>query len=109
MAIYEEMAAAMKADDVGRYVGLLHDDFQYIRHKSKDALSRDEMGALLGKVWSGGNRVIEDMRCIYENDEILVMHTTLRFKSGSREAALISHLKKDGKVVRIESGVSDLT
>lgn len=108
MDIYPEMAAAMRADDVGRYVALFHDDFEYVRHKSRDTLNRDEMAALLHKVWASGNRTIEDLRCLYENDDILVIHTILTFKSGSREGAMIVNLKKDGKVVRIESGVSDL-
>lgn len=109
MTIYSEMAAAMRADDVDRYVALLDDDFQYVRHKSDDALGRDEMATLLRKVWSSGNRTIEDMRCIYENDDILVIYTRLKFQSGSREGAMIVNLKKDGKVIRTESGVSDLT
>ncbi len=67
------MAAAMQADDVDRYVALLHEDFRYVRHKSNDTLNRDEMAALLGKVWGSGNRTIEDLRCIYENDDILVI------------------------------------
>jgi hypothetical protein len=109
MDIYPEMAAAMRADDVGRYVDLLHEDFRYVRHKSGDTLNRAEMSALLAKVWDGGNRTIEEMRCVYENDDILVIHTRLSFRSGSREAAMIVNLKKDGKVIRTESGVSDLT
>jgi hypothetical protein len=44
-----------------------------------------------------------------ENDDILVVHTRLAFASGSREGAMIINLKKDGKIFRIESGVSDLT
>ena len=109
MDIYAEMAAAMRADDVGRYVALLHEDFEYVRHKSNDTLTRDQMAELLGKVWASGNRTIDDLRCIYENDDILVIHTRLRFQSGSREAAMIVNLKQDGKVIRTESGVSDLT
>jgi hypothetical protein len=109
MEIYSEMAAAMRADDVARYVALLHEDFRYVRHKSNDTLNRDQMAALLLKVWGGGNRTIEDMRCIYENDDILVIHTRLSFRSGSREAAMIVNLKRDGKVISTESGVSDLT
>ena len=48
------------------------------------------MAALLGKVWGSGNRTIEDLRCIYENDDILVIYTRLKFRSGSREAAMSS-------------------
>ena len=78
------MAAAMQADDVDRYVALLHDDFRYVRHKSNDTLNRDEMAALLGKVWGSGNRTIEDLRCIYENDDILVIYTRLKFRGDAR-------------------------
>ncbi len=49
MDIYTEMAAAMQADDVDRYMALLDDDFQYVRHKSNDTLHRDQMAALLRK------------------------------------------------------------
>ena len=109
MDLYPAMAAAMWADDVDAYVALLHEDFRYVRHKSNDTLSRDEMGALLRKVWSAGNRTIEDLRCVYENDGILVIHARLAFRSGAREGAMIVNLKQDGKVIRTETGVSDLT
>jgi ABC-type taurine transport system ATPase subunit len=109
MQIYPEMEAAMRADDVDRYVALMDEDFEYVRHKSRDSLSRDQMAELLRKVWRQGNRTIEDMRCLYENDEILVVHTRLSFASGSREGAMIVNIKRDGKIVRIESGVSDLS
>jgi hypothetical protein len=109
MQLYPEMEAAMRSDDVDRYVGLMADGFEYVRHKSRDTLSRDQMAALLRKVWAGGNRTIEELRCIYENDEILVVHARLSYASGSREGAMIVNMKRDGKIVRIESGVSDLT
>lgn len=109
MEIYPEMAAAMRADDVERYTALLAEDFRYVRHKSGDTLDRGEMAALLREVWAGGNRTIEDLRCLYENDDILVIHARMAFRSGSREGAVIVNLKRDGKVVCTESGVSDLT
>lgn len=109
MMIYTEMEAAMRADDADRYAALLAEDFEYVRHKSHDTIGRDAMRDLLRTVWRPGNRTIEDMRCIYENDDILVVHMTLSFASGSREGAMIVHQKRDGRIVRIESGVSDLS
>jgi hypothetical protein len=109
MHIYPEMEAAMRSDDVDRYVALMGETFQYVRHKSGDTLDRRQMADLLRKVWSGGNRTIEDLRCIYENDDILVVHTRLAFANGAREGAMIVSLKRDGKIARIETGVSDLT
>jgi hypothetical protein len=109
MLIYTEMEAAMHADDVDRYAALLAENFEYVRHKSQDTIDREAMRDLLTKVWRTGNRTIEDMRCLYENDDILVVHTTLSFASGSREGAMIVHHKRGGRIVRIESGVSDLS
>jgi hypothetical protein len=109
MLIYTEMEAAMRADDADRYAALLAEDFEYVRHKSQDTIGREAMRDLLRKVWRPGNRTIEDMRCLYENDDILVVHMTLAFASGSREGAMIVHQKRGGRIVRIESGVSDLS
>jgi hypothetical protein len=109
MNIYSEMEAAMRADDAARYAALLHEDFEYVRHKSMDTLNRAQMAALLEKVWADGNRTIEQMRCLFENDDILVIHTVLSFRNGSREGAMIVNHKKDGRVIRTETGVSDLT
>ncbi|MBT8418522.1 MAG: nuclear transport factor 2 family protein [Silicimonas sp.] len=109
MLIYTEMEAAMRTDDADRYAALLAENFEYVRHKSQDTIGREAMRNLLTKVWRPGNRTIEDLRCLYENDDILVVHTTLSFASGSREGAMIVHHKRDGLIVRAESGVSDLS
>ncbi len=45
----------------------MDEKFEYVRHKS-----RDQMVELLRKVWGNGNRTIENLRCLYENDDILV-------------------------------------
>ena len=109
MMIYTEMEAAMRSDDADRYAALLAADFKYVRHKSQDTIDREAMRNLLKKVWRPGNRTIEELRCLYENDDILVVHTTLSFASGSREGAMIVHHKRGGRIVRIESGVSNLS
>ncbi len=109
MQIFPDMEAAMRADDADRYAALLAEDFAYVRHKSGDTIGRDAMRGLLAKVWRPGNRTIEDMRCLYENEEILVVHMILSFASGSREGAMIVHHKRGNRIARIESGVSDLT
>lgn len=109
MRIYPGIEAAMRTDDARRYAAFLHEDFVYVRHKSNDTLDRVEMEALLSEVWSNGNRTIETVRCLYENDDILVIHTVLSFANGTREGAMIVNMKRGGKFVRTETGVSDLS
>lgn len=43
-----------------------------------------------------GNEIIQNRRCIYENDKILVIHQFNKFVSGDKEALMITILKKDG-------------
>jgi hypothetical protein len=50
--------------------------------------------------------VITESRCIYENDDILVEHSLMDFPDGTREAVMAVHTKKDGKVIRTETGAT---
>ena len=51
---------------------------------------------------------INNQRCIYENDEILVTHSMMNFPDGSSEAVMIVNQLKDGKVVRVETGATPI-
>ncbi len=50
--------------------------------------------------------VNENMRCIYENDDILVVHSFATFPSDDKEAVLMVHKKKDGLLWRTETGAT---
>ena len=50
----------------------------------------------------------ENRRLIYENEDIMVTHNVSTFSSGSREAVLQSILKKDGLLLRGETGATPL-
>ena len=43
-----------------------------------------------------GNEIIQNRRCIFENDKILVIHQFNKFVSLDKEALMITILKKDG-------------
>ena len=51
----------------------------------------------------------ENLRCIYENDDILVMHFVMTFPNGTRDAVMYVATKRDGKIVRIETGSTPLS
>ena len=44
--------------------------------------------------------------CIYENGDILVVHSINDYPDGSREAVLMACTKKDGKIARVETGAT---
>ena len=50
----------------------------------------------------------KNARIIYENDEIGVAHYFISFKDGSRQAVLVVYIIKDGKIIRSETGATNM-
>ena len=48
------------------------------------------------------------VRCLYENNEILVMHQMMNFPDGTSEAVMIVNNLKDGKIIRAETGATPI-
>ena len=53
-----------------------------------------------------GNLKFENNRCIYENEEILVMHSIGLFPDNTKEAIIAVHILLDGKIIKTESGAT---
>ena len=54
------------------------------------------------------NETVTNRRCIYENDDICIVHQFSEFSSGEMEAIVMVSLKKDGPVWRTETGATPL-
>ena len=50
----------------------------------------------------------ERQRIIYENNEIGVAHSFVTFKDGSKQAVLVVYIIKDGKIIRSETGATNI-
>ena len=108
MAIFDKMKTAMAENDARAFADLLHEDFVFVRHQSGSEMNRAEMVAMLDEMVGKGGLKTENHRCIYENGDIMVDHGIMSFPDGSREAVLASHRLKDGKIVRMETGATQL-
>ena len=47
-------------------------------------------------------------RLIYENDEIIVSHSILKFPNGTKDATLLVRLVKDGKIIGQEAAATPM-
>ena len=47
-------------------------------------------------------------RIIYENDEIIVSYSILKFPNGTKDATLLVRLVKDGKIIREEAAATPM-
>ena len=45
-------------------------------------------------------------RCIYENDDIMVIHNIGNFPDNTKEAIMAVHTLSNGKIIKTESGAT---
>ena len=108
MAIFEALNAAIQNRDADAYVALYSDDAVFVRHQSGTEMNKSEFSDLIKRMMASDETDMGVRRCIYENDDILVMHSVNDYPDGSREAVLMACKKKDGKISRVETGATPL-
>ena len=108
MSVYEKLKKASDNKDADAYLDMLHDNFVFVRHQTNTEVAKSEWEPTLKAMMSSDALEIADDRCIYENEEILVMHQVMTFPDGSREAVMIVDRLKDGKVIRTETGATPI-
>ena len=112
MSVYENMINTFDDCNVENYLNLLHEDYVFVRHQSGQKVSKADWAPTVTGMFnamSEGKLKLEENRCIYENDDILVDHSVLSFPDGSKEAVLACHKKKDGKIISSETGATPLS
>jgi len=106
MGVYELLMKAMEERDAKHYVDALHDEYEFVRHQTGTTMGKTKMSEMMASMMANEDVVIKDPRCIYENDEILVEHSVMDFPDGTTEAVMAVHTKKDGKIIRTETGAT---
>jgi hypothetical protein len=61
---------------------------------------------MISAMWTQTNPNKVMHRCIYENDEIIVEHSVIRYQDESRESLISVKMLKNGQVLRQETGAS---
>ena len=106
MGVYELLMKAMEERDERHYIEALHDDFEFVRHQTVTTMSKSKMSEMMASMMANKDVVINNPRCIYENEDILVEHSVMDFPDGTTEAVMAVHTKKDGKIIRTETGAT---
>ena len=108
MSLYQHYKKAMDDSDVGAYLDLLHDDFTVVFHKSGNSFSKDEWASMVTGMMANDKFIQESTRCVYENDDIMVEHSFMSYPDDTREAVMMIAMKKDGKIIHVETGATTL-
>jgi hypothetical protein len=109
MSLFTKIQTAIENNNADKWLELYHEDFEFVRHKSGTSMNREEIHQMIKRMFASGAVVQEDHRCLYENEDILVEHSFMDFPDGSREAVLVVHQIKNGKIIRTETGATPIS
>ena len=107
MALFKKWEEAWNNNDASGWLSLLHEDYQFTFHSSGNIMKRTDMTVEM-MTSAMEKETIKNRRCVYENDEILVVHQFAEFTSGDKEALMLVNLKKDGLLYRTETGATPI-
>ena len=106
MSILTKYSEAFMNKDEAAMNEVLHDDYKFTMHASGNVLSKQDV---IG--WAMSDDISEDRdrsRIIYENDEIGVHHAFVTFKDGNTQAVMAVYKFKDGKIISMETGATNM-
>lgn len=108
MAIFEKMNAAVENRDAEAYLALYGDDAVFVRHQTNSNMDKPHFAEMIRKMMASDQMDMGSRRCIYENGDIVVVHSINDYPDGTREAVLMACTLKDGKISRVETGATPL-
>jgi len=108
MSIYNPLITAIDAKDIDKVMGLYSDDYAFVRHQTNTTMNKADMRSQFEYMMASDKFKISNQRCLYENEDVLVIHQFMDFPDGSREALLMMHTLSNGKIVRSETGATPL-
>ena len=106
--LYDKMTAAMETRNAEAWADLLHEDYVFVRHQSGSTMNKPQVMEMMRQFMASEKVQESQRRCLYENDKVLVIHSVMDYADDSREAVLVFHDKKDGLLIRTETGATRL-
>ena len=104
MSILEKYEKVFLEKDEAGMNEILHDDFKFTMHASGNILSKSDV---IG--WAMGDDINEEkVRILYENEQIGVRHNFVTFKDGNTQAVMAVYMFKDGKIISMETGATNM-
>tara|TARA_B100000886_G_scaffold280229_1_gene204303 strand:+ start:245 stop:583 length:339 start_codon:yes stop_codon:yes gene_type:complete len=106
MSVYARWSTGIENRDADQLISCLHDDYTFVRHQTGTTMNKDQMSEMLRVFMASPDVVVNNSRCLFENEEVLVEHSVMDFADGTREAVLGFNQLKDGLILRTESGAT---
>ena len=108
MSIFKGIKKAHEDQDMEALMSLHHDDCEFISHSNGASVRKAEFMERMSRFWLDPSFDERMQRCIYENDDIMVEHSVMRFPDGSRESLMAVNMLENGQVIRRETGATPM-
>ena len=105
MSVIKKLWDAEDNKNLDQFNEVMHEDFVWVKHSTGEEISRDVLSTWF---MSDDAPKSENNWIIYEYDEIGVAHIFVTFKDSSRQAVMVVYTIKDGKIIRSETGATDM-
>ncbi len=105
MSVIKKLWDAEENKDLAQFNKVMSEDFVWVKHSTGEEIGRDVLATWF---MSDDAPTSVNNRIIYENDEIGVAHSFVTFKDGKRQAVMVVYTIKDGKIIRSETGATDM-
>ena len=104
MSILTKYSEAFMNKDEAAMNDILHDDYKFTMHASGNVLSKQDVIS-----WAMSDDINrEKVRIIYENDDIGIEHSFVTFNDGNTQAVMAVFKFKDGKILSLETGATNM-
>ena len=77
-------------------------------HSSRKVIKLEEWEPFFGAMPANPEATTGNVRCIYENDDIIILYSIGTFPNGSKHAIMYIGLLEDGKIWRTETASTPL-
>ena len=106
MSVFEKWLESVDKRDAEIFIDAHHEDYQFVRHQSGTTMNKSEIADMMRGMMANDDVVVKETRCLYENDDVLVMHSIVNFPDGTSEAIIQFSELKDGKIIKTETGAT---
>ena len=106
MSVFEKWLESVEKRDAEIFIDAHHEDYQFVRHQSGTTMNKSEIADMMRGMMANDDLVVKETRCLYENDDVLVMHSIVNFPDGTSEAIIQFSELKDGKIIKTETGAT---
>jgi len=105
--LFEKYKQFWEAGDIEAFTSIIDPEIEIIMHSTGGVIDPDLwLERITAVVLS--DAYAENIRCLYENDDIMVVHQITNSANGTRDAVMYVFTKTDGMLTRVETGATPL-